>query len=66
MSTFKALLLHSLAASQLARPLFRSAIALVGISMFARLLHCGKAGFLVLDSRVGPGLGATDASNSRL
>lgn len=66
MSTFEALLLHSLAAGQLARPLFGSAIALVGISLFARLLHCGKTGFLVVDSRVGPGFGAADASNSRL
>lgn len=66
MSTCKALLLHPLAAGQLASPFFCSAIALVGISLFAGLLHCGKTSCFVLHSRVGPGLGAADASNSRL
>lgn len=66
MSTRGALFLHSLAAGQLSRPLLGSSISLVGVSLFASLLHCGEAGSLVLRSRVSPGFGAADASNGCL
>lgn len=66
MSACEALFLHSLAAGQFASPLLCSSISLVRISLLASLLHCGEARCLVLRSRVGPGFGAADASNSCL
>lgn len=64
--TCRTLLLHALAPRQFSCPFLSFSVPLVGVSLFAGLLHGCESGCFVLDPRVAPGLRAADAANGFL